>query len=66
MLKVKRSYFNQNGHNFDHELEDGTLLHVSEWNGECYTVKEKGQKIRYFPIEEGTDNEYKLFGFEAR
>ena len=33
---------------FDYELENGVLLHKSEWNGECYEV----DGIRYFPVQE--------------
>lgn len=51
MLKIKNENVKMNGHWFDYELEDGTLLHNQEWNGEQYTVKnEDGSETEYRPI----------------
>lgn len=35
-----------NGARFDFQLEDGTLLHKSEWNGEVYAVKLPDGRLR--------------------
>lgn len=67
MIKIKNEDIKVNGHWFDYELEDGTLLHQSEWNGEEYTVKENGVEITYRPIyaeEENCNGGYDIIGFE--
>ena len=50
MLKIKAENVVRNFHQFDFELEDGTILHESEWNGEKYIVKENGIEVSYLPI----------------
>lgn len=67
MLEILDDHVLVNSHYFDYELEDGTLLHSSEWNGEVYTVKNKdGSEIRYFPVyNQIDDDEYEIIGFEV-
>ena len=59
------------GEMFDYELEDGTLLHNTEWNGEDYTVRTGRIPNRieavYRPVYEvsETDEEsFNIIGFE--
>ena len=69
MLKIKAENVVIAGHRFDYELEDGTLLHEDEWNGEHYTISEKGQEIVYRPIYADEPNEndgFDIIGFEER
>ena len=68
MLEILDDNVLVNSHYFDYELEDGTLLHSSEWNGEVYTVKNKaGSETRYFPVyNQIDDDEYEIIGFEVR
>lgn len=67
MLEILDEQVLVNGHYFDYELEDGTLLHSSEWNGGVYTVKNKdGSETRYFPVYNQIDDEYEIIGFEVR
>ena len=57
------------GHIFDYLLENGVLLHESEWNGEVYTVKENGSEIEYRPVYDDKENEnggYDIIGFEEQ
>lgn len=67
MLKVLNIEVYVNYHYFDYELEDGTLLHSSEWNGEIYTVKNlDGSETRYLPVyEQVGKDEYEIIGFEV-
>lgn len=66
MLEILDDNVLVNSHYFDYELEDGTLLHRSEWNGESYTVKNKdGSETRYFPVYNQIDDEYEIIGFEV-
>jgi len=68
MLEITKRNFDHVGALMDYELEDGTMLHASEWNGECYTVEE----VPYYPIyrgvgepdEDGDYEEYETIGFE--
>lgn len=39
MLKIKEKNVVRFGHVFDYELENGELLHRTEWNGEYYETK---------------------------
>jgi hypothetical protein len=72
MLRIKRDHFNYMGSTMDYELEDRTLLHESEWNGEYYTVKKKGKEEGYKPVlkgigeqyEDGVYDQYEVIGFE--
>jgi hypothetical protein len=66
MLKIKKSYFTETGTWYDHELEDGTYLHESEWNGEEYTIKEGKEERRFRPIFEHDEelDQYETIGFE--
>ena len=68
MLEILDEQVLVNSHYFEYKLEDGTLLHLSEWNGECYTVKNQdGSETRYFPIyNQIDDDEYEIIGFEVR
>lgn len=49
-MKIKNKNIKKYGSYFDFELEDGTLLHTMDWNGEVYTVKKNGEEITYKPI----------------
>ena len=75
MLKiVAENVVRLGGATFDYELEDGTLLHESEWNGECYTAREwDGEayvvKSLCYPVYSKTSNEnngHDVVGFERR
>lgn len=47
-MKIKHIGLVKDHTYFDYELEDGMLLHQSEWNGEAYYVKQpKGSP--YYP-----------------
>lgn len=68
MIKIKEENVIRNGHMFDYLLENGTLLHESEWNGEKYTTKdERGKTLEvYRPIYDENENEnggYDIIGF---
>ena len=69
MLKIKaQNVVRLGGATFDYELEDGTLLHESEWNGENYTVREDGREAVYKPVYAEQENEnggYDIVGFEC-
>jgi hypothetical protein len=57
----------ENGHRFDFQLSDGTLLHKSEWNGEVYTVGHGANERTYRPIYAEVENEnggYDIVDFE--
>lgn len=67
MINIKNENVERTGHWFDYELEDGILLHNSEWNGENYTVQENGMEVEYRPIYADKSNEndgYDIVGFE--
>jgi hypothetical protein len=67
MINIKNENVERTGHWFDYELEDGMLLHNSEWNGENYTVKENGAEVEYWPVYTDKPNEndgYDIVGFE--
>ena len=68
MIKIKAENVTAlGGATFDYQLEDGTLLHESEWNGENYTIKENGTETVYKPIYAEHENEnggYDIIGFE--
>lgn len=67
MINIKNENVERTGHWFDYELEDGILLHNSEWNGENYTVQENGMEVEYRPIYADKPNEndgYDIVGFE--
>lgn len=59
MLKIKKELFKDG---FEYELEDGTLLHEREWNGEVYIVDGKNYK----PVHEYDEEHdmYNTIGFE--
>lgn len=51
MLTIKRQNVNIAGHVYDYELEDGTLIHIDSWNGECYSARDNaGQEVTYTPV----------------
>lgn len=55
-----------NGARFDYELENGEMLHPSEWNGEVYTVSCDGGEVTYRPVydqEENDNGGYDIIGF---
>ena len=67
MLNIKNEMVKVNGHWFDYELENGVLLHESEWNGEVYTVKTDCGEAVYRPVyseEENNNGGYDIIGFE--
>ena len=73
MLKIKTENPVSVGEMFDYELEDGTLLHRTEWNGEDYTVRSGSIPTRtetvYKPVYSAEPNEnegYDIIGFEVK
>ena len=69
MLKITEENIRVNGHIFDYRIEDGTLLHESEWNGEDYTVRENGKDKVYKPVYSETENEnggFDIIGFDLK
>lgn len=71
MLFIKTENPVSVGEMFDYELEDGTLLHNTEWNGEDYTIRTGNIPNRtetvYTPVYEvsETDEEsFNIIGFE--
>lgn len=60
MLNIKEKNVERVGHTFDYELENGELLHVSEWNGERYET-ENGI---FRPVYEEIDGEFEIIGFD--
>lgn len=69
MIKIKNENVIRNFHQFDYELEDGTLLHPNEWNGEDYTVSDRKnhRETVYKPVYSEKPNEnddYDIIGFE--
>lgn len=51
---------------YDYELENGEMLHSSDWNGEVYTVKRDGGEVTYRPVYADEPNEndgYDIVGF---
>jgi len=58
------------GEMFDYELEDFTLLHKTDWNGEVYTIGvwDNGyfKELTYRPVYEmsETDESFNIIGFE--
>lgn len=72
MLEIKAENVVRCGHQFDYELENGTLLHEKEWNGEVYTVRENGTETTYEPVYDTMPDEndgldvWDIIGFERR
>jgi hypothetical protein len=50
MLKIKETNVKQAGHTFDYLLDNGELLHESQWNGEVYTVGRGQNEKTYRPV----------------
>lgn len=48
---------------YDYELEDGTLLHEDDWDGEQYIFMKDGIKQVYYAIYED-EVYYTIIGFE--
>lgn len=46
---------------FDYQLEDGELLHYTEWNGEYYETENGIYRPFYKQID---DDEWEIIGFE--
>lgn len=46
---------------FDYKLEDGELLHFTEWNGEYYETESGIYRPIYKQID---DDEWEIIGFE--
>lgn len=46
---------------FDYKLEDGELLHFTEWNGEYYDTESGIYRPVYKQID---DDEWEIIGFE--
>ena len=66
MLKiVGENVIRLGGATFDYELEDGTLLHENEWNGEDYTADGTAYKPIYAE-QENKNGGYDIVGFERR
>lgn len=65
MIKIKRENFEWMKTIMDYELENGAILHKSEWNGEVYIVKtSKGFEI-YKPVQvKNDDDTWTTIGFE--
>lgn len=63
MIKIKNKDIKVNGHWFDYELEDGTLLHECDWNGEKYIFMKDGVEQVYTPIYEQDDIYFNIVGF---
>lgn len=74
MLKISRANFDHVGAMMDFELEDGTMLHSSEWTGEKYITRDGGAEVEYIPVtvgigdpdEDGAYAWYETIGFERR
>lgn len=69
MIKIKNKNVERNFHQFDYELEDGTLLHSDEWNGENYTIlhRKNHKETVYTPVYSKEPNEtdtFEIIGFE--
>ena len=69
MIKIKEENYRQVGHMFDYLLENGALLHESEWNGEVYITKDEHGRTEevYRPVYDENENEnggYDIIGFE--
>ncbi len=60
MLKIKEKNAVRVGHVFGFELENGELLHHTEWNGEYYET-ENGI---FRPAYEEIDGDFEIIGFE--
>lgn len=60
MLKIKKHLFTDG---YDYELEDGTMLHQSEWNGEVYIANGK----EYRPVTKHDDehDQFDSIGFQV-
>ena len=63
MINIKNTSVKVNGHWFDYELEDGELLHESEWNGEYYET-ENGVFRPVYAAEENENSGFDIIGFE--
>lgn len=66
MLKITRENPIINGTMYDYELDNGDMLHPSEWNGDVYTVKRDGCEVTYRPVyadEENDNGGYDIIGF---
>ncbi|HIU69819.1 MAG TPA: hypothetical protein IAD23_07685 [Candidatus Scubalenecus merdavium] len=56
-----------NGARFDFRLEDGTLLHKSEWNGECYHFKlPDGRERVCKPVYAEVGDDIEIVDFDVR
>ena len=69
MIKIKNKNVVRNFHQFDYELEGGTLLHSDEWNSENYTIldRKNHRETVYTPVYSKEPNEtdtFKIIGFE--
>ena len=69
MIKIKeRNYQLCEGHEFDFLLENGVLLHETEFNGEDYCVKENDNtETIYHPVYDENENVnggFDIIGFE--
>ena len=67
MTDIKAANITVNGHQFDYQLINGTLLHSSEWNGEKYIVNVGQLEKSYVPVYSEEPNEnggFDIVGFE--
>lgn len=61
MIAIKERNPHRMGSYFDYELENGELLHSSEWNGERYHT----DNGIYRPVcEEDENGDFNIIGFE--
>lgn len=60
MIGIKAQGVTRVGHYFDFELDNGELLHHTEWNGEYYET-ENGI---FRPVYEENDGDFEIVGFE--
>lgn len=63
MINIKSEFLKVNGEYFDFELENGELLHNSEWNGEEYET-ENGIFRPVYAAEENENGGFDIVGFE--
>ena len=66
MIGIKEYIVYEFGNWFDFELENGILLHSTEWNGDGYIKLEDKEEIIYKPIYKKINNSKNrmIVGFE--
>ena len=73
MLDILRRNFHEAGLTYNYELEDGTKLHMDNWDGEGFRLRESEEDVLYIPVENpvpldkyGEPDYYDVIGFEKR